>query len=112
MDPAAAKLAAAALAKKVAQDKERVAKQAQAKATAAAAAAGQAAPAPQPERPSPAAPPVSAGNPRQACEDRMLIGFQVCMAEQCAKPAFANHPVCAERRGMEQRRRDAERLSR
>ena len=114
-DPAAARLAAAATAKKAAQEKERLAKQAQAKsalaATAAAAAVNQPGPAVQPER-HPAAAPVSAGNPRQACEDRMLIGFQVCMAEQCAKPAFANHPVCAERRAMEQRRRDAERLSR
>lgn len=47
---------------------------------------------------------VAAGSPRQACEDRMLIGFQICMSEQCAKPAFANHPLCVERRAMEQRR--------
>jgi hypothetical protein len=40
----------------------------------------------------------------------MLIGFQICMSEQCAKPAFTNHPVCVERRAMEQRRRDAEQL--
>ena len=42
----------------------------------------------------------------------MLIGFQICMSEQCAKPAFTNHPVCVERRAMEQRRRDAEQLRR
>ncbi|MDB5965122.1 MAG: serine/threonine protein kinase, partial [Polaromonas sp.] len=52
------------------------------------------------------------GNPRQACEDRVLLGFQICMTEQCAKPAFARHPVCVERRAMDQRRRDAEQMSR
>ena len=50
----------------------------------------------------------AATHPRQACEDRILIGFQICMAEQCAKPAFSRHPVCLERLAMEQRRRDAE----
>ena len=47
-------------------------------------------------------------NPRQACEDRVLIGFQICMREQCAKPAFVNHPVCMERKAMEQQRRDTQ----
>jgi eukaryotic-like serine/threonine-protein kinase len=55
---------------------------------------------------------VSASNPRQACEDRMLLAFQMCLAEQCAKPAFARHPVCSERRAMDQRRREAEQMSR
>ncbi|SFU97124.1 serine/threonine protein kinase [Polaromonas sp. YR568] len=54
----------------------------------------------------------AATGPRQACENRMLIGFQICMTEQCAKPAFANHPVCVERRAMEQRRREAEQFTR
>ncbi len=54
-----------------------------------------------------ALPSASAG-PRQACEDRMLIGFQICMSEQCAKPAFSLHPVCLERRAMEQKRREAD----
>jgi eukaryotic-like serine/threonine-protein kinase len=49
-----------------------------------------------------------AANPRQACEDRILIGFQICMTEQCAKPALRQHPVCVERLAMEQRRRDTE----
>ena len=49
-----------------------------------------------------------ASNPRQACEDRILIGFQICMRDQCAKPAFVNHPVCVERKAMEQQRRDAQ----
>ena len=51
----------------------------------------------------------TATSPRAACEDRMLLGFQSCMAEQCAKPAFTQHPICIERRGMEERRREAER---
>lgn len=52
--------------------------------------------------------PTAVTSPRQACESRMLIAFQVCMAEQCAKPAFTHHPLCAERRAMEQRRFDAD----
>jgi serine/threonine-protein kinase len=39
----------------------------------------------------------------------MLLGFQICMAEQCAKSAFSQHPICVERRGMEERRRESER---
>jgi eukaryotic-like serine/threonine-protein kinase len=39
----------------------------------------------------------------------MLIGFQNCLTEQCAKPVFTNHPICAERRAMDERRREAER---
>lgn len=48
------------------------------------------------------------GDPRQACEDRLLLSFQICMASQCAKPAFASHPTCVDRRNMEQKRREAE----
>lgn len=59
----------------------------------------------------PAAAAAPAG-PRQACEGRMLIGLQICLQEQCAKPAFTNYPICVERRAMEQRRREAEQLSR
>ena len=51
----------------------------------------------------------TANSPRAACEDRMLLGFQSCMAEQCARPIFTNHPICAERRAMDERRREAER---
>lgn len=47
-------------------------------------------------------------NPRDACEGRILLGFQICMTDQCAKPAYAQHPVCLERRAMEQRRKEAE----
>ncbi|CAN5592532.1 hypothetical protein BH11PSE7_BH11PSE7_15520 [soil metagenome] len=56
------------------------------------------------------APAVSApsANPKDACEGRMLIGYQMCMSEQCAKPAFQSHPVCVERREMENRRREAQ----
>jgi serine/threonine-protein kinase len=38
-------------------------------------------------------------SPAKACEGRVLLGFQSCMNEQCAKPAFANLPACVERRG-------------
>ena len=53
-----------------------------------------------------------AANPRTACENRVLLGFQFCMAEQCGKPAFAGHPVCQERGAMEERRREAEHMRR
>ena len=49
-----------------------------------------------------------ATNPKAACEDRVLFGFQSCMTEQCAKPAFAQHPTCVERRAMDDKRREAE----
>jgi serine/threonine protein kinase len=48
--------------------------------------------------------PSGARSPKDACEDRVLLGFQICMSEQCAKPGFANHPVCVERRAMNQQR--------
>lgn len=57
-----------------------------------------------------AVPHVFAANPAQSCEDRVLIGFQMCMAAQCKKPAFAGHPLCVERRAMEQRRREAQQM--
>lgn len=56
-----------------------------------------------------AATPAIGSGPRAACEDRILLGFQTCMSEQCAKPAFTNHLTCVERRVMEERRREAER---
>lgn len=58
-----------------------------------------AAPAPQ------AAAQASAGGPAQLCEGRVLLGFQICMNEQCAKPVFAQHPVCVQRREAEKQRR-------
>lgn len=57
----------------------------------------------------PSATPGTGGSPRAACEDRMLFAFQSCMSEQCARPVFTQHPICIERRGMEERRREAER---
>lgn len=94
--------ASAAAAKKAASDKDKLAKQAPAKAVPVTAAAATTAA----EHAAPAAP----ASPRQACEDRMLLGFQICMAEQCAKPAFVNHAICVERRAMEQQRREADRI--
>jgi serine/threonine-protein kinase len=65
---------------------------------------------PAPDKPAAPAAPVQAAagssNPRQACENRMLLGFQICMNEQCAKSAFANHPVCVERRAMDKLRQE------
>ena len=49
-------------------------------------------------------------DPRRSCEDRLLIGFQICMQAQCAKPVFSSHPACAERRTMAQERREAQQM--
>ncbi len=107
----AAKAAAVAAARKAAIEKERAAKAAAAKQTAERAPDRPSAP----ERSSTAAVPAPAAaatatGPRQACEGRVLIGFQICMTEQCAKPEFANRPVCLERRAAEQRRRESEQI--
>lgn len=53
--------------------------------------------------------PVTSSSPRTACEDRILLSFQICMAAQCDKPVFTQHPICVERRAMEERRRESER---
>jgi eukaryotic-like serine/threonine-protein kinase len=55
----------------------------------------------------PTAPRPVAG-PREACADRLLLGFLNCMAEQCERPVFRTHPVCVERREMEERRKGAQ----
>ena len=65
--------------------------------------------APPKPRVAPATASSASGGPRSACEDRVLFGFQSCMTEQCAKPTFAQHPTCVERRQMEERRREIER---
>jgi serine/threonine protein kinase len=49
-------------------------------------------------------------SPKQACEDRILLGYLTCMAEQCARPVFQNHPLCVERRAMEERSRQDEKI--
>lgn len=36
----------------------------------------------------------------------MLLGYQICLTEQCARPVFQNHPTCIERRDMERRQRE------
>ena len=59
--------------------------------------------APVDQAPAPAAAP---SNPKQACENRVLLGFQICMNEQCAKPGFRNHAVCVERREQDKLRQE------
>ena len=111
---AASKAALAqAAAKKAAIEKDRLAKLALGKNTSPSSPADNAVAPPPPSSPektvTPAAAPAAvATSPRQACEDRVLIGFQICMQDQCAKSAFANHPICVERKAMEQQRRDAQ----
>ncbi|WP_395058036.1 serine/threonine-protein kinase [Polaromonas sp.] len=61
----------------------------------------------------PVSPPESAAaaqagatHPKQACENRVLLGFQSCMNEQCARQRFKNHPTCVERREQDKQRQE------
>ena len=59
-----------------------------------------------------AAPPAAAApsepaDPRKECEGRILLGYLTCMQDQCEKAKYAQHPVCVERRSMEQRNRNS-----
>ncbi len=57
----------------------------------------------------PADPPAGQGgptDPKQVCDNRVLLGFQICMNEQCARQRFRNHPVCVERREQEKMRQE------
>ncbi len=47
----------------------------------------------------------SGADPELACKGRVLLGYQLCMNEQCARPGFAGNPVCEQRRMAEQSRR-------
>jgi eukaryotic-like serine/threonine-protein kinase len=49
----------------------------------------------------------SAAGPREACSGRVLLGFLSCITEQC-ESNFRNHPVCVERREMDERRRSSQ----
>lgn len=73
----------------------------------AAKAATQAARAPTAAAPAQAAVPVpapaAAPDPRRECEGRVLLGYETCMKDQCDQARFAAHPVCVERRRMEER---------
>ena len=63
------------------------------------------APAPTPApAPAPAPAPRGPAGPREACEGKVFLSHLSCMAEQCSA-AFRNHPVCVERREMEDRNR-------
>lgn len=69
-------------------------------------------PSPQATKPlssTPSLTPATASSPRAACENRRLLAFQICVSEQCARPVFNQHPICIERRDMEERRREEER---
>ena len=94
--------AAAASAKKIALEKERLPKPAQTRPEPAQAGA----PANDKTAAPPAVSPVRSA--AELCEGRLLFAYQTCMSEQCAKPAFKALPICVERRGMDQRRREAE----
>ncbi len=49
--------------------------------------------------------PQAAPDPRRECEGRILLGYETCMKDQCDKPKFAPHPICVERRRMEENAR-------
>lgn len=54
----------------------------------------------------PAAAQAGPTHPKQACENRVLLGFQSCMNEQCARQRFKNHPICVERREQDRQRQE------
>lgn len=37
----------------------------------------------------------------KACAGRVLLGYQICLSEQCAKPMYSNDPLCQQRRAAE-----------
>jgi serine/threonine-protein kinase len=43
-------------------------------------------------------------SPEKACAGRFLLGYQICLGEQCSKQSFYDHPVCEQRRAAEQAR--------
>ncbi|MEO7938806.1 MAG: hypothetical protein ABIR55_09295, partial [Burkholderiaceae bacterium] len=43
-----------------------------------------------------------AADPEAACSGRILLGYQLCLNEQCARPIFGSHPLCEQRRAAEQ----------
>lgn len=100
---AASKAAASLAAKKAAPDKDNLGNEGGATAPDPGPQAAKAAPS------TPSATPARGGSPRAACEHRMLLAFHSCVSEQCARPVFTQHPICIERRGMEERSREAER---
>jgi eukaryotic-like serine/threonine-protein kinase len=53
---------------------------------------------------------LAAASPKEACEDRVLLGYQICLAKECSKPAFQSHPICVDRREMERRNEEAARM--
>ena len=100
---AASKAAASVAAKKAVPDKDKPGNEGGATAPDPGPQAAKAAPS------TPSATPAKGGSPRAACEHRMLLAFHSCVSEQCARPVFTQHPICIERRGMEERSREAER---
>ncbi len=100
-------------ARKAAQDKEKAELAARAAASGAApvesaeAEAARRAVAVAPPAPPPPVAPAAPANPSQSCEGRNFLSYQLCMAEQCAKRTFTNHPVCRERKAMEDRQVEA-----
>lgn len=54
-----------------------------------------------PKLPADPKPMQEASGPAQACEGRVLLSYQLCLTEQCAKPAFAKLPFCVERAANE-----------
>ena len=46
-----------------------------------------------------------ATGPKESCEGRTLFGYGACLYEQCAKPAFFNHPYCADQRDRQDKAR-------
>ncbi len=48
----------------------------------------------------------AAAGPELACQSRMLIGYQICMSEQCGKPQWSGHSICVQRAQAEKAAKD------
>jgi hypothetical protein len=60
--------------------------------------------------PAPRAQPAGPSSPEEACSDRSFLTKSACVAEQCRRPGFAQHPQCVQLRAIEQRKKDQEML--
>ena len=54
-----------------------------------------------PKSPTDPKPPQEPSGPVQACDGRVLLSYQWCLTEQCAKPTFSKLPFCVERSANE-----------
>jgi len=60
--------------------------------------------------PAPRAQPAGPSSPEEACSDKGFLAKSGCIAEQCRRASFTQHPQCVQLRAIEQRKKDQEML--